>query len=63
MRGFKVEGAEERAAAELRQLKQQFDSGAITSDVYEARRKPLLGMCVCVCLSLCLSVCVRACEH
>lgn len=42
MRGYKVEGAEEKAVAELRQLKQQLDSGAITADVYEERRKPLL---------------------
>ena len=46
MRGFKVEGAEERAAAELRQLKQQHDSGQITSEVYEARRKPLLAIMI-----------------
>jgi hypothetical protein len=42
MRGFKVEGAEERAAVELRQLKQQYDNGLIAADVYEQRRKPLL---------------------
>jgi len=46
MRGFKVEGAEERAAAELRQLKQQHDSGQITSEAYEARRKPLLAIMI-----------------
>ena len=46
MRGYKVEGAEEKAASELRLLKQQFDSGAITADVYEERRKPLLAIMI-----------------
>jgi len=48
MKGFgrKVEGAEEKAAAELRLLKQQFDSGVITTDIYEQRRKPLLAIMI-----------------
>ena len=39
-----VEGAEEKAAAELRQLKQQFDLKRITAEVYEERRRPLLAV-------------------
>ena len=42
--GCVVEGAEEKAAAELRQLKQQFDLKRITAEVYEERRRPLLAV-------------------
>ena len=44
MMGCVVEGAEEKAAAELRQLKQQFDLKRITAEVYEERRRPLLAV-------------------
>ena len=46
MRGYKVEGAEAKASAELRQLKQQFDAGAITADMYKERQRPLLAIMV-----------------